>query len=80
MNRGPDLRKAFHGWILATGSALVSDVEKDATLIDTLLSLKASLHEILDGPFSQDASFADVRRRCSLAPSHASWPVPGRPV
>lgn len=61
VNRGPDLRKAFHGWILATGSALVTDQEKDGTLIDTLLKLKVALHEMLDGPFQHAATFTDVR-------------------
>eukprot|EP00892_Ulva_mutabilis_P006063 jgi/Ulvmu1/3829/UM018_0041.1 len=62
VHRGPDLRSAFHGWILATGSALVIDQEKDAALIETLLKLKIALHEMLDGPFRQDASFADAVR------------------
>lgn len=61
VHRGSDLRSAFHAWILSTGSALVSDQEKDSALIETLLKLKIALHDMLDGPFRQDASFTDVR-------------------
>jgi hypothetical protein len=55
------LRLCFRDWVKSTGMALVTDPEKDPTLIESLLELKDTTTTVLDGPFSGTTSFGKVR-------------------
>lgn len=54
------LRQHFQAWLHDAGSTLVGDVEKEASLIESLLQLRAQMNTILAGPFCKGDAFAKV--------------------
>jgi hypothetical protein len=58
------LRLHFQEWLLNAGSTLVSDVEKEGSLIESLLQLRAQVNTILAEPFCRENAFAKVCIPC----------------
>jgi len=52
---GAELRKAFQDHVRAAGHAIVSDVQRDKSMVAELLALKARLDRIVAGPFGPSA-------------------------
>jgi hypothetical protein len=60
IDKSTDLREAFKSWVTTTGTNLVTDPEKDATLIQALIDLNTMLDQVVKGPFKGSPAFIKV--------------------
>lgn len=54
------LRQHFQAWLHDVGSMRVEDVAQEATLIESLLQLRAQMNTVLAEPFCKENAFAKV--------------------
>lgn len=67
------LRQQFQAWLLDVGTTLVKDTEKEASLIESLLQLRAKMNTILAEPFCRENSFAKVCWCHCFVFGHCFW-------